>query len=600
MKVRFWGTRGSLAKPGKDTVRYGGNTACVEVLTDCGTLIVLDCGTGGHELGAALMRQGRAGVGHMLISHTHWDHIQGIPFFTPFFVPGNRWTLYAPQGFGDSLRDTLAGQMEYTYFPVTPEAFGAQVRYAHLGEGTFQIGDAVIHTRYLNHPALTLAFRIEADGASVIYSSDHEPHLRAAAAGDTPLTGEDLEHARFMDGADLLIHDAQYLFSEYELKIGWGHSTIEYTMQVARTAGVAKLALIHHDPFRSDDQIDAIVADLRQRDNGGLELFGAAEGQTVELTGDRAPTLTDDACDTALRTGAAADTRLILLATADDLVTDKVARALANEPLELHRVATGAAARAVLAEQLPAMLLIDHALPDMPVEAVIAGVDATRTGQLPAIRLGGGDEPEEGLTGVLADPWSVEYARTRIRTWLLRAECQWELPAIPDDEGARLAAVHGLGLLDTPREERFDRYTRLAAGMFRAPIALISLVDAERQWFKSCHGTDICEGPREQSFCAHAIAGRGMLVVPDALQDARFRDNPLVSDGPRIRFYAGALLHSPGGQAVGTLCVLDVRPRNLDDEERRLLGDMAALVEEELTRRITDPVHAAPLARAAG
>lgn len=595
MEVRFWGTRGSLAKPGKDTVRYGGNTACVEVLTDAGTLIVLDCGTGGHELGAALIREGRAGVGHMLISHTHWDHIQGIPFFTPFFQPGNKWTLYAPQGFGDSLRDTLAGQMEYTYFPVTPEAFGAQVRYAHLGEGTFQIEDAVIHTRYLNHPALTLAFRIEADGASVIYSSDHEPHLRAAAYGDVALTGEDLEHARFMDGADLLIHDAQYLAREYEPKIGWGHSTIEYTLQVARTAGVGKLALIHHDPFRTDDEIDAIVADIGRQDNGGVEVFGAAEGMTVELAGDRAPRLTEQAADTALRSRAAADTRLVLLASADDAVVEKIARALANEPLELERVTTGAEARARLAQALPAMLLIDHALTDMGPDAVIAGIEEVRTGQLPAIRLGGGDEPEAGLTGVLADPWSVEYARTRIRTWLLRAEFQWELPAIPEDEGARLAALHGLGVLDTPREERFDRYTRLAAALFRAPIALISLVDSDRQWFKACFGIDMCEGPREQSFCAHAITGRGMLVVPDALQDARFRDNPVVTDPPRVRFYAGALLRTPDGQPVGTLCILDVRPRNLDDEERALLGDIAALVEEELMRSGPNPLPVAPL-----
>lgn len=593
MKVRFWGTRGSLAKPGASTVRYGGNTACVEVRTDAGTLIVIDCGTGGHELGAAIMREGLK-TGHMLISHTHWDHIQGIPFFTPFFVPGHNWTLYAPQGFGDSLRDTLAGQMEYTYFPVTPEAFGAQVRYTHLGEGTFRIGDAVIHTRYLNHPALTLAFRIEADGASMIYCSDHEPHLRAAAYGDAPLTGEDLAHARFMEGADLLIHDAQYLASEYEPKIGWGHSTVEYTMQVARTAQVGKLALIHHDPFRTDDQIDAIVADVAARDNGDLEVFGAAEGLTIELRGETAPTVADDDCTSAIRTNAAADTRRILLATADAELAEKVARALAHEPLELERVESGAEVRARLSDALPAMLLIDHALPDMGVGEVIAGIDAARTGQLPAIRLGGGDQPEEGLTGVLADPWSVEYARTRIRTWLLRAECQWELPATPENEDARIAALHALGLLDTPTEDRFDRFTRLAAALFRAPIALISFVDVERQWFKSCYGTDICESPREQSFCAHAIANRAMLVVPDTLQDPRFRDNPLVSDGPRVRFYAGALLRAPGGESIGTLCILDVRPRNLDDGERKLLGDLAGLVEEELRKVGDGPLRLAP------
>ena len=159
MQVRFWGTRGSLAKPGPRTVRYGGNTSCVEIRTAAGTRLVIDCGTGGHELGQAIMREGGPSRGHMLISHTHWDHIQGIPFFTPFFVPGHEWDLYAPQGFSESLKDTLAGQMEYTYFPVTPEAFGATVRYNNLGEGRFVIDDIAIQTRYLNHPALALLTR---------------------------------------------------------------------------------------------------------------------------------------------------------------------------------------------------------------------------------------------------------------------------------------------------------------------------------------------------------------------------------------------------------------------------------------------------------
>src|SRR5579864_5610559 len=132
MKVRFWGTRGSFAKPGPQTVKYGGNTSCVEIVSDSGTRIVIDCGTGAHELGQLLASEGKSAWGHMLISHTHWDHIQGIPFFAPFFVPGNEWDIYAPQGFGDALRDTLAGQMEYAYFPVTIDAFGATVRYNNL------------------------------------------------------------------------------------------------------------------------------------------------------------------------------------------------------------------------------------------------------------------------------------------------------------------------------------------------------------------------------------------------------------------------------------------------------------------------------------
>ena len=149
-----------------------------------------------------------------------------------------------------------------------------------------------------------------------------------------------------------------------------------------------------------------------------------------------------------------------------------------------------------------------------------------------------------------------------------------------------MAALRRLGILDTAPEERFDRHTRSASALFKVPIALVSLVDADRQWFKSCFGTDVCESSRETSFCAHAITSNtDLLVVPDALQDERFRDNPMVSDGPRIRFYAGSVLHSPEGKKIGTVCILDVRPRNLSNEERGLLKDVALAVEAEICGR---------------
>ncbi len=137
MRIRFWGTRGSLAKPGPSTIRYGGNTSCVEVRAEDGTLIILDCGTGAHELGQSLVASDVRPIrGHLLITHTHWDHIQGLPFFAPLFVPGNEWDIYAPQGLGQRLEDTLAGQMEYAYFPVTLGQLGATIRYHELSEGT--------------------------------------------------------------------------------------------------------------------------------------------------------------------------------------------------------------------------------------------------------------------------------------------------------------------------------------------------------------------------------------------------------------------------------------------------------------------------------
>ena len=288
MQVRFWGTRGSIAKPGPATVRYGGNTSCVQVTSPGGQLIIIDCGTGAHDLGQNILKHKMTGnEGSILISHTHWDHIQGIPFFAPLFVPGNKWTFYAPRGFGDTLRETLAGQMEFTYFPVTLDAFGANVDYKDLVEQTFDIGDVRVTTRFLNHPALTLAYKLETGGATLVYSCDHEPHSHGLADGEGPVHGQDREHSDFFRDADLVIHDAQYTPAEYATKVGWGHSTPQYAAQMCREAGVRKLALTHYDPTRSDDEVDAILAELAAAAPkvDQLEIIGAAEGLVLEVTG---------------------------------------------------------------------------------------------------------------------------------------------------------------------------------------------------------------------------------------------------------------------------------------------------------------------------
>jgi phosphoribosyl 1,2-cyclic phosphodiesterase len=583
LKIKFWGTRGSLAKPGPHTVRYGGNTSCVEVISAKGTRLVIDCGTGAHELGQAILREGGSSRGHVLISHTHWDHIQGIPFFAPLFVPGNSWDIYAPQGFGESLKDTLAGQMEYTYFPVTPEAFGAQVRYHNLGEGHFMIDDLSIRTRYLNHPALTLAFRIENAGGSFVYSCDHEPHSRDLAMGEGMIHGEDLAHAEFMAGVQMVIHDAQYVAEEYAAKQGWGHSTIEYAVTIGRAAGADQLALTHHDPSRTDEQLDVIVAAIQAKIGAGKpQVFAAYEGLEINLggTADQAEPGGSNLAH-AVRTAGAQDAMLLLIATDAD-IAERIGKAIAQEPARLVVVDTLEAAAEAAAEKIPSLVLVENGITTQSFVPVrLSGM--TNGLDLPFVLLGGTGAADRGYADRLEEPWSVEYARTRVRTWLMRSECHWARPPLPDDEAERVAALRRLGILDTPPEERFDRHTRIASALFRVPIALVSLVDADRQWFKSCFGTDVCESSRETSFCAHAIAGNtNLLVVPDALQDERFRDNPLVSDGPRIRFYAGSVLHSPEGKRIGTLCILDVRPRNLSEEERRLLGDVAAAVEAEL------------------
>jgi DNA-binding response OmpR family regulator len=187
------------------------------------------------------------------------------------------------------------------------------------------------------------------------------------------------------------------------------------------------------------------------------------------------------------------------------------------------------------------------------------------------------------VTGWLIRPFSAAYARTRIRACLLRTACRWERALTSHNEERRLATLHDLKILDTPREDRFDRITRLAASIFNAPVALISLVDRHRQWFKSTYGLNAAETSRETSFCSHAVASQEVLVVPDTFQDPRFSDNPLVTEAPRIRFYAGYPIFV-GPECVGTVCVLDKRPRQIDAGMVDLLHDLAALAEIELQK----------------
>jgi phosphoribosyl 1,2-cyclic phosphodiesterase len=178
MRIRFWGTRGSLATPGPTTLRYGGNTSCVEALADDGTVIVLDCGTGAHRLGQALMAEAKHPVrGHLLVTHTHWDHIQGFPFFAPVFAEGGEWDLYAPGGLGERLETVLSAQMQHPYFPVTLAQLSATIRYHDLVEGALTVGGVRVVAQYLNHPALTLGYRPK---PTVRRSStrSHEPHMR--------------------------------------------------------------------------------------------------------------------------------------------------------------------------------------------------------------------------------------------------------------------------------------------------------------------------------------------------------------------------------------------------------------------------------------
>ncbi|TMK03170.1 MAG: response regulator [Alphaproteobacteria bacterium] len=452
VRVQFWGARGSIAKPGPSTARYGGNTSCIEARSARGTLVVVDCGTGGHSLGQNLVSAGAEGVrGHILISHTHWDHIQGIPFFAPLFVPGNEWDIYGPKGLGQSLREALAGQMQYTYFPVPLDQCGATIRYHDLVEGTFDIEDIKVSTRYLNHPALTLGYRLEADGVAVVYACDHEPHSRMLATCHADITGQDLRHAEFVNRADLLIHDAQYTAEEYPAKVGWGHSTVEYVVNLGQFAQVKKVALTHHDPLRDDDAIDRLVANIRAklRENASsLDVFAAVEGQIVEI----APS---PAKDTARRAGEfqaempiepALAEWSVLLGIADTKMAAALSNTIRAEGIRAKFFANMDEARTLIAKGRPSLAILEHDPPrvdGMEMCRAIREQENDREHQLPVIMVAAQENQAAGaaagVTDWLIKPFTDACARTKIRAWALRAACQWMRAVIPEDEEWRLA-----------------------------------------------------------------------------------------------------------------------------------------------------------------
>ena len=438
MRIRFWGTRGSLAKPGPSTVRYGGNTSCVEVRSADGTLIILDCGTGAHDLGRNLVASGVHPIrGNFLLTHTHWDHIQGFPFFAPLFIKGNEWDVYAPQGLGQRLEDTLAGQMEYEYFPVTLGQLGATIRYHELTEGTFDLGAVQVTTRYLNHPGLALGYRLEAGGVAVVYVTDHEPHSRhqhevSDRTQRLPVHHEDQRHVEFLAGADLVIHDAQYTLEEYPSKLTWGHSPAELVVDFALAAGVKRLALFHHDPLRDDAALDQLVESCRQRGvAGGLDVSAAAEGQTIELAEREvvAPRASRQP-EAAIARGVGAASATILLVDDDPDIVRLLTLTLQPEGFRLLSASDGIAALEIARAERPDLLLLDWNMPGRDGLEVCRALRAESDPGLcnvPVVLLTAQTGAEEtaagfaaGVTDYVTKPFSPAHIRARVHAWLRR------------------------------------------------------------------------------------------------------------------------------------------------------------------------------------
>jgi CheY-like chemotaxis protein len=488
--------------------------------------------------------------------------------------------------------------MQYTYFPVSIEALGATITYHDLVEGIFKVGDITVRSRYLNHPALTLGYRLEADGASLVYACDHEPFSRQPSIDKIEIGEQDRRHADFLRDADLVIHDAQYTATEYADKIGWGHSPAEYAVELCTAVGVKQLALTHHDPMRDDDSLDHIASAMSTRLKSAkqpLHVFPAAEGQTIELES-RADTRVADGAQefsavTAM-TPALSDC-LIFLGATDPQTAAVITGAASSEHVRLASSTRTQNALQTIETDPPSLVFVDEQSGGDDAYAIcqrVKQLGTPRNPQAPIVVVTDRENTASALAEFATDwllrPFSQEYARTRIRAWILRTACRWIRAQMPENEDARLAALKKLKILDTDPEERFDRITRIASESFDVPIALVSLVDRDRQWFKSCIGLSVKETPRDMALCAHAILEDQVLIVPDALFDPRFADNPLVTGEPHVRFYAGCPLKLPDGNRIGTLCLIDSQPRQLNARKISLLKDLGKLVEIELLRSI--------------
>ena len=280
MEVRVWGCRGSVAAPGPETVKYGGNTSCVEVRLASGQVLVLDAGTGMRPLGVAMTANGCPEI-HILLSHLHLDHLQGLGFFRPLFDPNLDIHIWGPPSPVQPLSERIAMYLSPPLFPVHLDDVPAQLTFHDATEEPVSIGSATMRAGNVQHQGPTVGYRIEEDGLSLVYVPDHEPSLGTELATIEPewMSGYDLAR-----DADVLLHDAQYRDHEYPHHVGWGHSSLADTVEFANKAGVQNLVLFHHDPYHDDDELETLLIEARKiwpsQDD---RICLACEGMTITL-----------------------------------------------------------------------------------------------------------------------------------------------------------------------------------------------------------------------------------------------------------------------------------------------------------------------------
>lgn len=433
MRVRFWGVRGSIATAGPEVLRYGGNTPCVEVRADDGTLMIFDCGTGARKLGLSLARSGPVRA-HLFVSHTHADHIQGLPFFIPAFMPGSHLTVYGPTGIDRSFPAALGGQMDYAYFPVPMNELPATVEFVDLAEGEFSIGTVRIRTQFMNHTAPTLGYRVTSGGSTLVYATDHERHGgatwrpgRADGAFDVAdlLHAGDQRHAEFLRDADLVIHDAQYHAPDLPAKAGWGHSTIDYAVDIARVAQVKHLVLFHHDPTRDDAAVDAFLNAARDL-AGTLDVSAAAEGDEIVV----GETAADEQASAEGPRAPRIQTRArILVADDDPAILKLLGTVLRGDGYQVIGVTDGAEALSRARLEAFDLILLDDQMPSLDGISVARELRLdTKFADVPIVMLTAHTAEADveaafsgGVTDYITKPFMVSQLRARVRSWLSRS-----------------------------------------------------------------------------------------------------------------------------------------------------------------------------------